>query len=255
MNADEPLQPILDRLVDGQLSPSESRELLARLDDLADGWRSCALAFLEDRALRSDLQALIQEAFDRPLAGAGEMSASGTRPKPGSSEPGAAVAKTAPAFPRRSLDGRATSSLSRGLTLAGMLLLSLAFGMAIERVTGRPRGAFSSPSEPGLVAAPPSHRPSNAGSAEAMFAVHPRARLQLEDPSTGSSRTLDLPLTRVSDTGPVMPPPAASPWVTGVQQLIGAEGLVQTDFNMVPFQTRDGRTFVLPVYRFDPAFQ
>jgi hypothetical protein len=37
----------IDRLVDGELDESTRRELLRRLDSLPDGWRRCALAFLE----------------------------------------------------------------------------------------------------------------------------------------------------------------------------------------------------------------
>jgi len=46
---------VLDRLVDGELCAAEERELLAALDDEPGAWRRCALAFLEARALRSDL--------------------------------------------------------------------------------------------------------------------------------------------------------------------------------------------------------
>jgi len=45
----------IDRLVDGCLGEAERRELLLRLDDEAEGWRRCALAFLEDQAMRSAL--------------------------------------------------------------------------------------------------------------------------------------------------------------------------------------------------------
>jgi hypothetical protein len=37
----------VDRLVDGELEPAARRDLLRRLDAAPDGWRSCALAFLE----------------------------------------------------------------------------------------------------------------------------------------------------------------------------------------------------------------
>lgn len=43
-----PIDPAeLDRLVDGQLTDPQRRELLARLEREPDGWRRCALAFLE----------------------------------------------------------------------------------------------------------------------------------------------------------------------------------------------------------------
>src|SRR5260370_21580495 len=38
---------LLDRLVDGELPERERRELLLRLEKVPDGWRRCALAFLE----------------------------------------------------------------------------------------------------------------------------------------------------------------------------------------------------------------
>ncbi|MFO0890034.1 MAG: hypothetical protein U0790_12955 [Isosphaeraceae bacterium] len=38
---------LIDRMVDGSLRPSELREAVARLDRTPDGWRRCALAFLE----------------------------------------------------------------------------------------------------------------------------------------------------------------------------------------------------------------
>ena len=44
-----------DRLVDGELFPDEYRRLLESLDDEPEGWRQCALAFLEAQAFRHDL--------------------------------------------------------------------------------------------------------------------------------------------------------------------------------------------------------
>ena len=43
---------IIDRLVDGELSDSERRDLLLRLDDEPNGWRKCAMAFLEAQSWR-----------------------------------------------------------------------------------------------------------------------------------------------------------------------------------------------------------
>jgi hypothetical protein len=44
---DADLDRTIDRLVDGGLSPAQLREAVARLDAAPDGWRRCALAFLE----------------------------------------------------------------------------------------------------------------------------------------------------------------------------------------------------------------
>lgn len=46
---EEPLR-VLDRLVDGELSPSDRRTLLAALDDEPGAWRACALAFIEHQS-------------------------------------------------------------------------------------------------------------------------------------------------------------------------------------------------------------
>jgi hypothetical protein len=46
---------IFDRLVDGELSLAEERSLLAALDTRPDGWRRCALAFLEARAWKAQM--------------------------------------------------------------------------------------------------------------------------------------------------------------------------------------------------------
>jgi hypothetical protein len=50
-----------DRLVDGELSREEYHDLLRSLDRHPDGWRRCALAFLEAQALRQALGQLVGE--------------------------------------------------------------------------------------------------------------------------------------------------------------------------------------------------
>lgn len=48
---------ILDRLVDGELSPAEYQRVLLSLEEDPGGWRRCALAFLEAQSFRRDLPA------------------------------------------------------------------------------------------------------------------------------------------------------------------------------------------------------
>jgi hypothetical protein len=49
----------IDRLVDGELHGEERRELLAALDAQPDGWRRCALAFLEAQTWRSQMKQMV----------------------------------------------------------------------------------------------------------------------------------------------------------------------------------------------------
>jgi hypothetical protein len=46
----------IDRLVDGELDTTERRALLARFEREPDGWRRCALAFLESQSWREALR-------------------------------------------------------------------------------------------------------------------------------------------------------------------------------------------------------
>jgi hypothetical protein len=45
---------VIDRLVDGELNAAEERSLLAALEFQPDGWRRCALAFLEARVWKTE---------------------------------------------------------------------------------------------------------------------------------------------------------------------------------------------------------
>ena len=49
---------LLDQLVDGELNASEYRSFVKSLDEHADGWRRCGLAFLESQAWRQDISAV-----------------------------------------------------------------------------------------------------------------------------------------------------------------------------------------------------
>jgi hypothetical protein len=51
---------LFDRLVDGELSADERRRLIASLDDRADGWRRCALAFLEAQSWGGAMRQMVR---------------------------------------------------------------------------------------------------------------------------------------------------------------------------------------------------
>jgi hypothetical protein len=57
MNENKPLDEdiLLDRLVDGELKGSERRQLLESFDKRPEGWRRCALAFLEAQSWREEM--------------------------------------------------------------------------------------------------------------------------------------------------------------------------------------------------------
>ncbi|MEX0613070.1 MAG: hypothetical protein WD738_08715 [Pirellulales bacterium] len=58
---------LFDRLVDGELPDAERRRLLTALDERPDGWRRCALAFLESQSWSSDIRQLVREPASTPI--------------------------------------------------------------------------------------------------------------------------------------------------------------------------------------------
>jgi hypothetical protein len=61
----------IDRLVDGELNQDERRDLLLRLEATPDGWRACALAFLEAQEFTQASRAWTRElAAPPPLTSA-----------------------------------------------------------------------------------------------------------------------------------------------------------------------------------------
>jgi hypothetical protein len=56
-----------DRLVDDELNEEERRELLGRLDDESDGWRRCALAFLEAQCWKKVLGQIPNEPKEKEI--------------------------------------------------------------------------------------------------------------------------------------------------------------------------------------------
>jgi hypothetical protein len=59
---------LIDRLVDGELPEIERRDVLRRLDMDPNGWRRCALAFLEGQSWREALAPHLDQAQPRPAA-------------------------------------------------------------------------------------------------------------------------------------------------------------------------------------------
>jgi len=71
---------VLDRLVDGELAEGERREVLRTLERQPDGWRQCALAFLEAQSWGEALTQLArqpEEAVRAPLESADSHKSSG----------------------------------------------------------------------------------------------------------------------------------------------------------------------------------
>lgn len=61
MNEDYDTDEMLDRLIDGELSPDDRRRVLIALETSVDGWRRCALGFVEAQTWRSEMRRVVSD--------------------------------------------------------------------------------------------------------------------------------------------------------------------------------------------------
>jgi hypothetical protein len=109
-SSNDALTQRLERLVDGELSAAEYRELLTTLDSTPEGWRRCSLAFLEAQALRQACRGILHEPMPAmPTAPATLVT------------PASAKSNDAYSNPKHAIPWRQFLSLAASLVLAFML--------------------------------------------------------------------------------------------------------------------------------------
>lgn len=203
-----------DRLVDGELSEPQRRELLGTLDQEPGGWRRCALAFLEAQCWKEGLGSLV-----RP-------------------------SKPAPVVP-----GRAPTSRTRSFRIYGGTVLAmaasflLAFGLAAywlgDGTTGpAPHGVV--PKLAGIGPAPIVAPPTAASSS-------PWQMVSLGAPDGGAGG-LTIPAREYDrwDDQMMKNMPAAIP--ENILKAFERTGhQVQRQRNLVPMRMDDGRVLIVPV--------
>lgn len=232
----------LDRLVDGELGDAERRQLLTTLDARADGWRRCALAFLEaqswQRELRgfaapektaekknvtpvADVTAPPAVHLDRPVV---EPRASGWWNAPAARLPWAMAATFLVAF------GLAWGIRAPGVRDGGMVVTN----QPDLQVPTLP-GSFMATDRTGRSVAP------------ARASMPPDSVRLVMDDGTNGAREVELPIedTNADDT-----------WLTSRQPIVPRElrqalermgHRVDERRQFLPVQLNDGRQMVVPV--------
>lgn len=127
---------LFDRLVDGELVAEERQRLLASLGDRPDGWRKCALAFLEAQAWRSEMKEIVRDAHSARAAAPADAplrASSGGR-----------------GFRRWALAASVLAAFTLGLAMRGDVL-------SLHRTAPNPAGfvAATAPGLPGGASLPP----------------------------------------------------------------------------------------------------
>jgi negative regulator of sigma E activity len=222
----------LDSLVDGELNETERRELLLRLEHDPDGWRRCALAFLEAQCWKAEL---------------GQMVA---RPKKASCP---TVLHREPSSRRQTWRQYVATSL----TIAASFLIALVVGMGLR---GNWSGAaLHSPDA--LVTGTMAEFPlANAGSSPARATEVRALPMQVtaddwemvtlggDKSLKGQSQTIRVPAQRRNVLDRDMLdhiPDAISPQMEEVFEQSGHRVVQQRE--IVPLQLNDGRRLVVPV--------
>jgi hypothetical protein len=223
----------LDRLVDGEMSEADRRALLVQLEHEPDGWRRCALAFLEAQCWKQEL---------------GLMASRPAR---------AADAALAVPLSLASAPGRQRASWRQYaamlLTLGACFFIALALGMIL-------RGNWSGGHAPGsatVQTAKDEHPLPNPQPAPQQHAAVPQpadnwelVTLSAADSPDGRAETFRVPavhrdaldqgmLDQISDAIP--------PEVQQVLEQSGHQVVQQREF--VPVRMNDGSHLVVPVNR------
>ncbi len=215
----------LDMLVDGELSEAQRREVLATLDMEPDGWRRCALAFLESQGWREEMRAISGESV--------ETASSASKPRP--------------AWPR----------LRTVLAMAASFLLALGLGLGFDNLIGRnhpqvpplhPTNQVAELSQPKeSIDAESAADPALDALAESAVPYR-YVTLPAQDPVSGEAESIRMPVVPQEYLGEGWPYQLPSVLPDRVVQRLRQRGHdVVQERHLVPFQAADGSRVVFPV--------
>lgn len=246
MNGEAPVidERQLARLVDGEMTRAEYREVLRSLDSSHDGWRRCALAFLEAQAL--------SDAFrSAPVVSSGST----TRLDSAASVAKTSTSESAPAAESPQASERSAASARRStawpIALAAAASFLLAFGLGIV-VRHTLQNQFDSASGPtmALIDGPSAmETPSDAGSkrdaGEMLSKFNGAVRLVVDD-GRGQRREVELPVRGFDPSSTTADPMAGlPPALVDVVERMGHD--VDRHEQYVPVPLDDGSHLVIPV--------
>lgn len=228
MNATPSPEPLvlLDRLVDGELTSDERRALLRRLDEEPEGWRRCALAFLEAQALRESLGSLADELRAPRRESRVEPVEVASRPQ-----------RLAAASPRR------FDMLGMFLAAAASFLIAFFLGVNSGGFTGSP----VTPASSGVAQLAGTAPPSGAGSAFEALPVEWNS-LPLVVNANGQAHEMQVPVAMGPQADVTLLEEHPQRLPDALERSLRRQGYeVDYDRQLVDMPLEDGRRAVLPV--------
>lgn len=246
-NSDQVDDQRFDRLVDDELPAAERRELLTSLDSQPDGWRRCALAFLEAQCWRKEMASFSGEADAAPA------------PAPPAPQVDTEALRQ-PRRPTRKLAGRFATTVA----MAASFLIALWMGWVIQdagEVAGVPAPgpgpdqlvqsapAFQAPDPVNPPIPSPQQRP-----------IAPRSPWQMvtlsaNGPDGQSTETIELPACerQVLDSHWPESLPSALP-LEVLESLERSGYRVRRHRELLPIGMQDGRRLIVPVEEVDVQY-
>lgn len=208
----EELQRQLDRLVDGELTAHEYSQLVKSLEINPQGWKSCALAFLQAQAFKKDLGAMAQDVA-----------------------PAKAVVTRRPAA--------SPKSWTTWSALAASLMLMFLLGR------GSYGPASWSPPAENRIATSPLPQPEPSATSKPSLNNPGKLTLVVDEPGSGK-REVDIPYYDGADVDPATVFSQSQGVPLDVQQSLRNMGYdVSLNKHYVPLKHSDGRQFLVPVDR------
>lgn len=244
------LRHLLDLLVDNELSEAERRDLLGQCESQPDGWRACALAFLEAQDWSNTLgvsRPMQPLDVQPPRRAANPTDAAGTAPEQPTG-PREAEPATRPASVSRPARFWSVSSAIGGLAMAASLLLAFGVGMWMN-----PVGGWVSPLKHDFVVGPANtERGGSAGpAARAAVGRSPQTARLVVGGSTGGNE-VQVPIIEgdgLDDDWWRRQPAALPADVRRAFERMGHQ--VRERRQLLPFELEDGRRIMVPVDQID----
>jgi hypothetical protein len=224
---------LFDRLVDGELGEAERRSLLASLDAAPEGWRRCALAFLEAQTWRESFGDFTPAVRKMPPP---------TIPSPDAS----------PRSPRK--QRKPLGAMGTVMAMAASFLVALGLG---SWAFHGPRSDTVAPASnqfagvPGTIAPTPTISAANQDPIRrnSPSASTPWQMVKLQAPGlTGDDRPLQLPAQPRERLDDDFFKTVPNPLPDSVRQAFERTGhAVSMHRELVPVRLKDGRELIIPV--------
>ena len=244
-------QELVDRLVDGELNDVQQRELLLRLESLPDGWRRCALSFIEAQTWGREFKQLKTAPGPKPAA----HPARGTLDDSPMPVNGRSSLQRPPHAPAMKTWWR--GPLGSLLGMAASFFLAFGLGLAWRNWDGvdRPGAnsvAANAPTDSPSFSGAPGGAPESAVDRDDLHWA--TVSVPVKGPG-GETEQFDVPVAAGPgiDAQWLWNQPPALPRDL-VRELERRGHRVRQDRQLIPFELEDGRQVVVPVDQVDVRF-